>query len=171
MASRGGQQGKGTIDVRISVSPSPAALAAKYGQVSQEFKDYTPAWQRLIPRIAAAVQGIITGQGVALGEKWRPLKDKYARRKTKIAPGAPILWLTGGMLGGLGPLSVRPSFMRFGVKAPQARAIQFGFGARPFIGVTEEIETAAVEEIDRHVEWLLSKLEIPSSPALEAGGT
>jgi hypothetical protein len=169
MASRpGGSRGKGTIDVKISVTPDPGALAAKYGQASQEFRDYTPAWQRLTPRLRSIAQGIYDSQGATLGEKWRPLKDKYGKRKARVAPGMPILRLTGAMLGGMGLLIARPSYMRYGVKAPQARSIQFGFGARPFIGVTPEVEEAAMEEIGRHVEWLLSKLEASGGPPMEA---
>ena len=171
-------RGKGTILLRFEVKPSPDEIARRFGHLSKEFKDYRPAWKRLAPRIAREVRRIFSSKGGLLGERWPPHvkpKDKpesvsYIHRKQKAGFGrAEMLVRTGRMMHMAtsptrGLLANRPSFMRFGVKGPQVRAMNFGslrskknIPKRPFIGVTKGMEIAGVEEIGRHVDFLLKK--------------
>jgi hypothetical protein len=174
--------GKGTIGVRIEISPSPERLARTFREFATEIRDLRPAWEKLVPIAIDEERRIFASHGVALdGEQWRPLSPGYARwrsfrkgkrRKSKRALRMfqPVnvrstLVLTGRLFGKLTRASaarISASAFRFGVyNLPYARAVQFGHG-RWFIGVSARLKEAATAAINEHVSNMIDRISVKS---------
>lgn len=144
---KGYHSGTGNWDIRIS---GASELAERFGKLSEEIKDFRPAWLVLSRRILDAIRANIASQGAALGHRWPQLKDKYASEKTgqgkklsakkagavsaiggalteakKRFTGG-LLVRTGKLLSGIGVLAQTPNRLKIGVKSPYAAAMNFG---------------------------------------------
>lgn len=172
--------GKGSIGVRISVSPSPERLARTFREFAQEIRDLRPAWQKLVPVAVDEERRIFASRGTALdGEQWRPLKPAYARwrsfRKGRRQKGKrarrmfqPVntqatLQLTGKLFAKLtNPRAARitQSSFRFGVyNLPYARAVQFAH-SRWFVGISPRLKAAAEHFINEHVDNMIDRIAV-----------
>lgn len=170
--------GKGSIGVRIQVSPSPDRLARAYRDSATEIKDLRQAWAKLLPVAIDESRRTFATRGVSLdGEQWRPLKPAYARYrsfrkgrrkkgKRALAMVGPVntqatLRLTGKLFAKLTNKSaarITPSSFRFGVyNLPYARAVQFGHG-RWFVGVSDRLRVAAYQVITEHVDNMIDRI-------------
>lgn len=75
------------------------------------------------------------------GVAWVPLSPKYAKRKAKLRPGAPILKFDYHLLGDQLVYQTGPNFVEVGTGSVYGATEQFGrdhIPARPFLGLSAE---------------------------------
>jgi hypothetical protein len=157
-------QGKGDFRFRIRANPSPAAISKILGGLGEEFSDWRPAWQRMVPTLADGILENIDTRGASLGETWPAERDRYVRRKARQGFGRMELYRTGTLVSQLSPASgVRRMGRRsvsFGTKVPYGRAVNFGRNGargRRFMGWSPRMKTAAEMVMHEHAQALLSK--------------
>jgi phage virion morphogenesis protein len=89
------------------------------------------------------------------GHPWAPLSPRYARRKAKKRPGAPILVLDNHMLGDMLAYQVSKEVLYVGTAAIWGATHEFGRGgipARPFLGVSETDATELTQIVHDHIQ-------------------
>lgn len=180
--------GSGQIDVRITVSPSPAALAKVFSSFADEIMDFRAGgvWEKLIPIIIDEERKIFAARGVPLKKvfgggfeaPWAPLAAGYARwrsfrkgrrKKSKRALRmvGPVNRMARNVLTGklfaklTSPSSARMGkrYLRFGVYSlPYARAVMFGHPKRPFLGATDRIKGAAGVLMNQHIDNMIDRI-------------
>lgn len=89
------------------------------------------------------------------GTPWVPLSPKYAKRKEKKRPGAPILKFDLHLLGDRLSYQLGDGHVDIGTSALYGATHQFGRGAipaRPFLGLSAEDERDVLEILGEHLE-------------------
>lgn len=74
-----------------------AQVSYGLSRFSENVEDWRPLWDAFMPLWANMEEEQFNTQGARSGTTWEPLKATYATYKAKVAPGAPILYLTGTM--------------------------------------------------------------------------
>lgn len=178
--------GKGRVSITVFVDPPLAKLAKQFRELSDEVKDFRPAWKKLAPWIAKGIRQLIMSRGSIINEQWPPLSKSYSKRRGSGGRAPATLMRTGYLMAaatspvkGQGILSIGKKMLRYGVRAPQARAINFGYydstqerfagrskskarrvgrmPKRTFIAKTPYIENACISEVNDHVKELIDK--------------
>lgn len=118
--------------IRVTISPSPRAVAKVLDELGESYADWTPAFRRMVPLFAKeAPKGILT-QGRALEDpaKWAPLARSTILRKGE---GKPPLVDTGELLRSLAnatlsKVSITPRRVRYspGDHVQYAYPLHFG---------------------------------------------
>jgi hypothetical protein len=85
------------IAMRIKIRKDGTSIALALDGIRARLKDLTPALERSVTRIQHAYSVIFKASGGHFGATtgWPPLSPKYAKWKSRRAPGAPLLILTG----------------------------------------------------------------------------
>lgn len=84
------------IEFRSELRGYPGLLNA-FDQLAESIQDYSPAWPSIRRVFREIMVGQFTSQGSRGGRKWANLSKGYKRWKERVAPGRPILFLTGRM--------------------------------------------------------------------------
>lgn len=162
------RKGKGIHKLRVDVRPSMAEIQKYFGHLDESFNNLQEIWPQMAKVIARHVKAIISSRGALLGETWADYSEEYAQSKGKGR--AATLELEGDMLAtvvspsrGKAVLSMSRRALRYGVKGPQVRAIQFGIKGvmppRKFIGVTTGMSKEINTMISEHVETLIERAD------------
>lgn len=169
MARRGGPAtrgdsraggGTGIINVRVDVYPPISQVISRYQHLATELRDWRPTWDRMIPQLRREMGRIFMSQGsTTAGGKWGPWSKGYKKRR----PNGAIMVLSGKLLNKLttrGVLTRNKRMLRFGVRHPGARALNFGsfklnLKRRMFIDSTDAIKTIAFREMNRHARYVI----------------
>ncbi len=83
------------------------------------------------------------------GVPWAALSPRYAKRKQRLRPGAPLLKFDNHMLGDEFSYQLGDGYVDIGTDAPYGTRQQFGGGgipARPFLGASED-DIAEIQQI------------------------
>ena len=106
--------------------------------VAAKVKDFTPAWNEIRADFyeLMAVQFAIGGR-----TPWQPLTEQYARWKARVAPGQPIMVLTGAMRDSLtsssangSVLSMTPMQMEIGTATASKRGYKYPYAHQKGLG-------------------------------------
>jgi len=82
------------IEIRITVQ-GEQRLRQAFADLVRSIQDYSPAWEVITRNFQRAMRGQFGSQGARGGKTWAPLSRAYSRWKERVAPGRPILILTG----------------------------------------------------------------------------
>ena len=179
----GGERGKGSISVWVQISPDPEKIAEAYHEATGKMLDWRPAFVRMLPDVGHGVQHILSSQGAELqgvfsGKMadlplpWKPLTTKYEQRKEKRYGSSGFFLATGAFLSRFGMLRMGNTTMRYGVSAPQARALQFGSAyrkaGRPYLGGSKEIIAAAWTAFDDYTRQIVGEMVAKANSARAA---
>lgn len=162
MAGRGtSSSGKGDFRRRFVVNPSPVALSKILGGLGPEFRDWRPAWRRLVPVIASGIAENISSRGASIGVPWAPVDARYARRKASEGKGRLDLFVTGWLIDDVtspdSVVALTPRRLSFGTQTnPYARAVNFA-GRKRFMGWNQRMEIGAALIMDDHARALIAK--------------
>lgn len=88
------------IEFRSELRGYPGLLNA-FDQLAESIQDYSPAWPSIRRVFREIMVGQFTSQGSRGGRKWANLSKGYKRWKERVAPGRPILFLTGRLASSL----------------------------------------------------------------------
>ena len=82
------------IEFRSELQGYPGLLNA-FDQLADSIQDYSPTWPSIRRVFREIMVGQFTSQGSRGGRKWANLSKGYKRWKERVAPGRPILILSG----------------------------------------------------------------------------
>lgn len=104
--------------------------------LAERAEDLRPVWDSLADRFENAEKRQFRSEGRYGSGGWQPLSDDYAAWKDRVAPGKPIMELTGDLKKDLTTqpfaLDVRePHLFMVGTMDPKARWHQEGAGRNP----------------------------------------
>jgi phage gpG-like protein len=85
------------IEFRITVQ-GEQRLRQALNRLATSIQDYSPAWKPITQIFRDAMRGQFATGGARGGKKWAPLSRAYSRWKERVAPGRPILVLTGDLV-------------------------------------------------------------------------
>lgn len=101
--------------------------------LAENLSDLRPVWPEIELQFYRAELAQFNSEGARGGARWQALSPKYAKRKAKIAPGKPILELTGRLkrsltaIGGADAVRIaEPLSLTLGTKTPYAEFHQRG---------------------------------------------
>lgn len=170
----GSEKGRGDFRLRLTTTPSPEQIAREFRRLGDEFDDWKPAWRALAPGLAQGLAANIASRGALIGNRWRPIRPKYARRKARKGWGATDLVVTGRTVAQAtspteGVISLTKRQVKFGVRSVYARKLQFGRN-RWFVGWNDGMQAAAIEAMTMHAESLLRLAAQRMNAAATASG-
>ena len=121
---------------------------------ASQLRDLSPPLRQLVPIVQKGVQA----QFGRANNNWTPLTPRYAERKSKVAPGMPILILSGDMYRDYGREGiVTGNRYTFGNSAKQSGWHQEGTRYMPARPVDYNfVETEAVRLVEEFVDKTLS---------------
>jgi len=134
------------IQIRVSIT-GQERLRQAFTKLAASIQDYSPAWDPITGIFQQAMRGQFASEGARGGKKWAPLSRGYARWKERIAPGRPILTLTGDLVLSLIRQTgdtiheEQPLSLSLGTRLPYAKFHQRGtkrMPARPPIVLTRQ---------------------------------
>ena len=137
------------IEIRITVQ-GEQRLRQALADLARSIQDYSPAWEVITRNFQRAMRGQFGSQGARGGKTWAPLSRAYSRWKERVAPGRPILVLTGDLVLSLIRQTgdtiheERPLSLTLGTKVPYAKYHQTGskknkrLPARPPLVLTDQ---------------------------------
>lgn len=106
--------------------------------LAENLSDLRPVWPEVELQFYRAELAQFNSEGARGGQRWQALSPKYAKRKAKIAPGKPILVLTGRLkrsltaIGGADAVRIaEPLSLTLGTKTPYAEFHQRGTKKMP----------------------------------------
>lgn len=164
MASKA-KKGSGSFFIRLTMDPSPKRIAKRFEHLRNELNDLRPAWDRLIPYLRREMSQVFARQQAGTNKEWAQWSDAYsARRKA-----GSVLVDKGRLKRKLTTKGVRSKTkkrLKFGVLAPGARALQFGYRQRnlqprTYVAVTQEMEDTAAHVVNDHIGRVIDRAVIP----------
>ncbi len=170
--STGKRSSKGAFNFGVTINPSPAELAKRFGIATKRFSDYRPAFRLIVPHLATGIGQNIKTRGASIGETWPSQGASwhlaYLRRKQRGGYGVADLILTRRVYNQVtspteGLLSMGRMSVRFGSDLPYARAVNFGMAAkgarrRMFMGWSAQMKADTEEILDEYTRLLLEEL-------------
>ena len=127
----------GSLGLRLEVNPGPREIDALLRRIAAGLRDFRPAWKRIAREVLLpAVASAFASQTSPDGERWAPLSEEYAARRTgsSALEGSGALRRSVTKVGG-GSDAVRrygKKFARVGTDVPYSLALQWGYGKRSF---------------------------------------
>ena len=124
------------IEIRITVQ-GEQRLRQALNRLATSIQDYSPAWKPITQIFRDAMRGQFATGGGRGGKKWAPLSRAYSRWKERVAPGRPILVLTGDLVLSLTTQTgdtiqnEQPLSLSLGTKLPYAKYHQNGTRRMP----------------------------------------
>lgn len=110
-----------------------AQFDGAFDVLTESLSDLRPVWPEIELQFYRAELEQFNSEGARGGARWQALSPKYARRKAKLAPGKPILELTGRLkrsltvIGGADAVRIaEPLSLTLGTKTPYAGFHQRG---------------------------------------------
>jgi hypothetical protein len=147
--------------------PSPDELASVFGRFAARAVDFSPCWPDATDAMVQETAAIISSRGAMLsaeatyGHAWLPADNRYLRRKARVGRGAVDLMWSGMIRNAVssraGVLSQGPGWLRFGVRAKHAVAMNFAF--RPFMGWTGRLRARTQEIMSNYLAALCAQAE------------
>lgn len=149
------------MNLKLSID-GEAKFNQAFDVLAEGLTDLRPVWPEIELQFYRAELEQFNSLGARGGSVWQPLSSKYEKRKAKIAPGKPILVLTGRLKRSLtiigGDDSIRdpqPMSLTLGTKTPYAGYHQRGTSkmpARPPLQLTRDDYGKFVSRIYRYAE-------------------
>ena len=88
------------LKLRLTIK-GETRLAQAFNRLARSIQNYRPAWPAITALYRQMMSEQFESQGARGGRRWVPLSPGYKRWKDIVAPGMPILVLTGKMKASL----------------------------------------------------------------------
>lgn len=124
------------LNLRLTIK-GETRLAQAFNRLARSIQNYRPAWPAITALYRQMMSEQFESQGSRGGRRWAPLSPAYKRWKDIVAPGQPILVLSGKMkaslVGRTGDTieQFRPASLTLGTRIHYAKYHQTGTRRMP----------------------------------------
>lgn len=154
-------------EFKVTVNPSMKALARIIKNLGPKYKDWRPAWRKVLPIMASEMANNLRSEGAPIGARWTPLKQATLERKMREGLTSAALVASSLLLNTIssktkGRRSLTRSKVSFGPNKLYQLIQQFGVRSRGvkgrrYMGLTTHLIEQTMLAMNNHSANLLAQ--------------